>query len=253
MLVTAPFALASVLLFIAGAPATSQREWPYNLPPDKKYYPEDEGLVRRNLAIQKRLAAQRAVGVRKMSGDDGEMFFPEYWVFESEIDNYPAKNHGKRTLVSSHLEDYQDREGLNNWPNSTLLRPLQAPLSLHSVESRVWTGNRMPRAILEKLYKRDFKCPGNTFSCTSINRPNSCCQIGESCQSIPDAGLGDVGCCAQGQTCSQQVSSCQQGYKSCPVSSGGGCCIPGYECDDVGCKTTPHFQFSTRTSLMHIV
>lgn len=252
MLVTAAFALASVLLFIAGAPATSQTEWPYNLPPDKKYFPEDEGLVRRNSAIQKRLAAQRAVGVRKMPGDDGEMFFPEYWVFESEVDNNPTKNHGKRTPVSSHLEDYQDREGLHNWANSTLLHPLQAPLRFHSVESRKGRGNRMPRATLEKLNRRDFKCPGNTFSCTSINRPNSCCQIGESCQSIADVGLGDVGCCAQGQTCSQQVSSCQQGYKSCPGSSGGGCCIPGYECDDVGCKTIPQPLVSARTSLTQI-
>lgn len=248
MLVIAPLALAFVLLFIAGAPAASQREWPYNLPPDKKYFPEDEGLVRRNSAIQKRLAAQRVVGVRKMPGDDGEMFFPEYWVFESEVDNNPAKTYGKRISVSSHLEDYQDREGLNYWVNSTLLHPLQAPLSLHSVESRVWRGNRMPRAILEKLSKRDFKCPGNTFSCSSINRPNSCCQTGESCQSIADVGLGDVGCCAQGQTCSQQVSSCQQGYKSCPGSSGGGCCIPGYECVDVGCETTPLSLVSAQTS-----
>lgn len=239
MLGTAPLALVSVLILIVGAPAASQTEWPYNLPPDMKYFPEDEGLVRRNAAIQKRLAAQGAVGVRKMPGDDGEMFFPGYWVFESEVDNGPAKQIGKRISASSNLGDYQDREGPNNWANSTLLNPLQAPLNLHSVEPRVWRGGRMPRAILDQLYKRDFKCPGNTFSCTSINRSNSCCPIGESCQLIADVGLGDVGCCAQGQTCSQQVSSCQQGYKSCTGSSGGGCCIPGYECVDVGCKTTP--------------
>lgn len=240
MLGTAPLALASVLLLVAGAPAASLTEWPYNLPPDMKYYPEDEGLVRRNAAIQKRLVAQGALGVHKMPGDDGEMFFPEYWVFEGVADNGSAKQIGKRTSASSNLGDKQDREGLKNWANSTQLHALQAPLNLHSVEPRMWRGDRMPRAILDQLYKRDFKCPGNTFSCTtSINRPNSCCPIGESCQLIADVGLGDVGCCAQGQTCSQQVSSCQQGYKSCPASSGGGCCIPGYECVDVGCKTTP--------------
>lgn len=241
MLGTAPIALvlASVLLLIGCAPVTSQTEWPYNLPPGMKYFPEDEGLVRRNTAIQKRLAAQRAVGVCKMPGDDGEMFFPEYWVFEGEADNGQAKQIGKRNSTLPHPEHYQDREGLKNWANSTLLHPLQAPLNLHSFKAKVWRGDRMPRAILEKLYKRDFKCPGNTFSCTSINRPNNCCPTGESCQLIADVGLGDVGCCAEGLTCSQQVSSCQQGYKSCPGSSGGGCCIPGYECVDIGCKTTP--------------
>ncbi|MCJ1349850.1 hypothetical protein MMC31_008093 [Peltigera leucophlebia] len=132
MLGTAPLALVSVLILIVGAPAASQTEWPYNLPPDMKYFPEDEGLVRRNAAIQKRLAAQGAVGVRKMPGDDGEMFFPGYWVFESEVDNGPAKQIGKRISASSNLGDYQDREGPNNWANSTLLNPLQAPLNLHS-------------------------------------------------------------------------------------------------------------------------
>lgn len=233
-----PLALVSVLLLIAGAPAASETEWPYNLSPDMKYFPEDEGLVRRNAAIQKQLAAQGAVGVRKMPGDDGEMFFPAYWVFESEVDNGPAKQIDKRTSASSKRGDYQDREGSTNWADTKLLHQLQAPLNRHTVEPRAWRGDRMPRARLNQLYKRDFQCPGNTFSCTSVNRPNSCCPIGESCQSIADVGLGDVGCCAQGQICSQQVSSCQQGYKSCPGSLGGGCCISGYECVDIGCKTT---------------
>lgn len=246
MLTLASLALVStpLLLLIASLPARTlslETQWPYNLPPHMKYYPEDEALVRRNGGIQEKLANQKPIGVHKMSGDAGEMFFPDYWVFDKELKNAPANPQLDRRIPTSRLPNEHQHSGmLEEWANSTLLYPLQAPLNLHSdqqSESKHFLRrlHRLPRALLYQLDERDFQCPGNTISCTSINRPNSCCPTGESCQPITNIGLGDVGCCAQGQTCSQQVSSCQEGYKSCPGSSGGGCCIPGYECDGVGC------------------
>ncbi len=242
MLATASLAVASLLFLIASAPATkiSETQWPYDLPSHMKYFPDDEALVRRNAGIQKRMTAQRPIGVRKMPDDDGEMFFPEYWVFDEEVKGtrpgFPIRKGAQASFLP---EAHPDRDGKKNWTNATTLHPLQAPFTLHNEKQfglRLWRLHRLPRTILDQIKKRDYKCPGNTLSCTSINRPDSCCPIGEFCQSITDAGLGDVGCCAQGQTCSQQVSTCQEGYNSCPGSSGGGCCIPGYECVDVGCE-----------------
>lgn len=253
MLTLASLALVPtpLLLLIAGLPARTlslETQWPYNLPPHMKYYPEDEALVRRNMGIQEKLASQRPIGVHKMSGDEGEMFFPEYWVFDGELKKAPAiLPIDRRSTILRLAREHQHSGALGDWANSTGLYPLQASFSLHSDqqnESRRLLGKlrRLPRALLHQLDERDFQCPGNTLSCTSINRPNSCCSTGESCQLITNTGLGDVGCCAQGQTCSQQVSDCQAGYKSCPGSSGGGCCIPGYDCDGVGCMMIPSLE-----------
>lgn len=249
MLGLASLALVPVplLLMIASAPTQTlslEAQWPYNLPPHMKYFPEDEALVRRNTGIQKKLAKQRPIGVHKMSGDQGEMFFPEYWVFDEADDASTTIKERKRTLPLRLSSIHEGRDALGNGANATVLQSLQAPFSLHSdqqTESRSILRRlyRSPRAMLYRLEERDFRCPGDTASCTSINRTNSCCPTGETCQLITNTGLGDVGCCAVGQTCSAQVSSCQQGYKSCPGSSGGGCCIPGYDCVGIGCMLLP--------------
>ena len=240
-----PTSLSLLIASLAARALSLESKWPYNLPPHMKYYPEDEALVRRNTGVQEKLASQKPIGVHKMSGNAGEMFFPDYWVFDGELESAPANTRMERRVPPLRFPiEHQHSVALEDWPNSTFVYPLQAPFSLHSdqqAESRRFLRRplRLARALLYPLDERGFQCPGNTLSCTSINRPNSCCPIGESCQPITNIGLGDVGCCAQGQTCSQQVSSCQDGYKSCPASSGGGCCIPGYECDGVGCTILP--------------
>lgn len=235
-----------LLLLIATTPlpiSTLEAQWPYNLSPHIKYFPGDESVVRRNLDIQEQFAKQKPVGLHKMSSDPGEMFFPEYWRFDDD-DNDKTRSLAvaKRAPISSLSEHSGDRDDLGKWRNNaTLLHTLQAPILIHGVqqiESRSII-RRLPRihhALFSILNSRDFKCPDNTFSCISINRAYSCCTVGDSCQLIAQSSLGDVGCCAEGQTCSQQLSGCQDGYTSCPGDSGGGCCIPGYECIGVGCK-----------------
>ena len=128
--------------------------------------------------------------------------------------------------------------------NASIGDHLEAPLKVHNLDQNRqvrppsvldWLP-RMPRGLLTSLSRREFQCPGDTLSCTEIDRPNSCCPIGGTCQLIYDSEFGDVGCCREGQTCSEQIVGCLNGYTSCPTSSGGGCCIPGYECVDVGCE-----------------
>lgn len=182
------------------------------------------------------------VGVRKMSHDQGEMFFPSYWTFEVESETLPNPALGKRKSESS----ISEAEELNEHVNFTTGSPLQAPFSLHTSQQFISKPHllRMPRAIFS-LDQRDFQCPTDTSACTSINKPDSCCPSDSICQLIADSGQGDVGCCAAGQSCSQQVSKCQAGYASCPGSSGGGCCVPGYSCMGVGCTSHLIYGFAT--------
>lgn len=224
----------SWLVSLAAIPAptlSTKPTWPYDLPPHVKHFPGDEKLVQKRLEVQERIVLQRPQGLLKMSPDEGEMFFPEYWRFDP--DEHPGSG-------------VEGTEGdmLRGRANASIGDLLEAPLKVHNFDQDRqvrppsvldWLP-RMPRGLLTSLNKREFQCPGDTLSCTEIDRPNSCCPIGGTCQLIYDSKYGDVGCCQKGQTCSQQVVGCLNGYTSCPTSSGGGCCIPGYECLDVGCE-----------------
>lgn len=149
-----------------------------------------------------------------MSGDPGEKFYLEYWGFEPE-------------------EDEMDR--YSSWTNASLHTSFDRPVRVHS-RSTIPSYLRLPGWHL--FEKRGFQCPAGTTACTSIDRPNSCCATGSTCQIVQDTGLGDVGCCPSGQVCAGSLSTCESGYTSCPNNLGGGCCIPGYGCYDVGCVQT---------------
>lgn len=187
---------------------------------------------------QRQIRDQRPVGARKMSDDESEMFFMEYWQYSTGPEHTEASlkgDGGKALLRHKNMERLQG--GGQSLQNTSMLYPLQPPFSLHSEH---YMGDhsisrRLPRA-LSILGGRAFQCPTGTSNCDSIGRPNSCCRSEETCQLITDNGEGDVGCCGQGQSCNNDIAGCQQGYQSCPGSGGGGCCIPGYSCVGVGCK-----------------
>lgn len=218
----------SFLLLLSSFPAPGssiEPQWPYNLPPHVKYFPDDEPRVRRNAEIQRRMENETPFVVRKMSADEGEIFLLEYWGFGNGLED--------ETFGGVELKE------MGNSPNASWDERPQPPLLLH-------TGRQHPdlplqnwflRPRVARLDRRDFTCPDSTSSCASINRPNSCCGNGLTCEIVINTGLGDVGCCATGTSCSGEVAPCQQGYTTCPASLGGGCCIPGYQCSGVGCNS----------------
>ena len=232
-------------------------QWPYNLPASIKYFPEDETLVRREMDIQRRLQQLSPAGVRKMSMDEGEKFFPEYWSFGDDTELAgPAQLHTRFLGVLLHEEDSEVGHVLNE-----SLPSIHASFPLHSVgEMRQGQGAILSRISQLQGFgtifaKRDYSCPAGSTSCVSIGRPSSCCSNGETCQIVPESSIGDVGCCAAGETCSGSVSTCQSGYTSCPNNPGGGCCIPGYVCDNVGCKlsyTVLMLYFDSLTCLRYL-
>ncbi|KAH7125196.1 hypothetical protein B0J11DRAFT_299825 [Dendryphion nanum] len=188
--------------------------WPHNLPKHVKYFPEDEVHVKRGLSIQDRLKKEKPIGIKKMSEDEGEMFFLDNWIF--------AGDEGTR-------ESNEKREEYLNlsMPALSPLRPIYEQGMLDSMRRF---------AARSSLMGRDFKCPEGTNDCSSIGAPNSCCGTTDTCITIQNTGFGSVGCCPRGRTCAGAIScDTKNGYSSCPDSSNGGCCLPGYSCRDVGC------------------
>jgi hypothetical protein len=217
----------------AGAETRPEAQWPYNLAPGTKYFPEDEVLVKRGLEAQKRLAAQQSpVGMKKMSDDPAEMFFLDYWVFDE------ASSASSRESV--------EKRSLPNFANASIGdNGILPALLLHSS-----TPQKEPQSPLANLLRRssglarrDYDCPVGTHNCANVGNQNRCCGTNEACISVTDTGNGDVGCCPSGATCGDTIGSCDtgSGYQSCPGINNGGCCMPGFDCFNVGCK----WPFST--------
>ncbi|KKK23083.1 hypothetical protein P175DRAFT_0499001 [Aspergillus ochraceoroseus IBT 24754] len=179
-------------------------------------------ILQHNAAIQTLLAQTPVQGVHKMSDDEGEKFFMDYWHFEDDP-------------IVGNFTERQESNPPRETDRSALL-----PRSYPFHPSFALDSDRLRNLRFSHLVKKDFQCPSGTYSCTAINRPDSCCSTDETCMIVKDTGSGDVGCCPSGQTCSGTIGSCSQGYTSCPSSLGGGCCIPGYECVTGGCRSIPN-------------
>ncbi|KAK2597464.1 hypothetical protein QQS21_005934 [Conoideocrella luteorostrata] len=85
------------------------------------------------------------------------------------------------------------------------------------------------------LLQKRAACPSGMNSCGGSGSPNKCCQPGTYCTSVPDTDVGHVACCPSGSTCGGGVGKCPSDATSCAAALGGGCCIPGYVCQGVGC------------------
>ncbi|KAL8695276.1 MAG: hypothetical protein Q9218_000174 [Villophora microphyllina] len=213
---TTLFFLAPLLFLLAGDNFTSpvqaqqpdtQPSSPYN---DDRDDFQDWAMETRRESVE----AQVPVAVRKMMGQEAEMFFQDYWQFEQEDRHQPTTS-GK-TVYNSEV-----------WMNTSLLPPLLAPIALHQDSDASSSPLRWARGLVPHLHNRAFQCPTNTNACTDIDRPNSCCPYGDSCQLMTNTGQGDVACCGIGHTCAGKVQNCAPNYQSCPSNEGGGCCLPG--------------------------
>ena len=210
---------------------------------------EDEKFSKRESRLREKMASQAPIAVRKMSWDQGEKFFLDYWEFESHSVN-------DKGLVSSQtairLPSDVEIENVAH-ANVTSLQH-GAAISLGQESNLAYlpaiARHRGQLGWMEKLVarsllgKRQFQCPQGTNDCSGITRPDSCCAVGEDCIILEDAGIGDVGCCPEGASCAGGVLGCDEdgGFSDCPNSPNGGCCIPGYRCQDEGCESLYNLQ-----------
>ncbi|CAI7653003.1 unnamed protein product [Penicillium crustosum] len=181
-------------------------------------------ILQRNAAITSQLAAGLALGVKKMSEDEGEKFFLDYWSFG---DDFSSGNISERHLL--------DEDGFSPARFVAQSFPFGPSYSMDTNGDSQFLSRENNNSAVNLLEKRDFKCPTGTTACVSIGRSDRCCGSGETCQIVADTGHGNVGCCPSWKTCSGMIGSCQSGYTACSQALGGGCCIPGYDCVEGGC------------------
>jgi hypothetical protein len=205
----------AIIALLCATTSSAELQWPHNVPKHLKYFPEDEVHAKRAVSLKERLQHERPIGVKKMSQDEGEMFMLDNWLFASDI----APPSTKRT---SELETF----GNGTCQAQPPLRPI--------------SDDYLARMhIRDVLSKRQFKCPDGTTSCESIGSSDVCCGKGSSCLKLDSSSdAGSVGCCPEGQTCAGSVS-CDEasGYTSCPNAANGGCCLPGFKCQGIGCES----------------
>lgn len=179
-------------------------------------------------------ARQLPTAIRMMGTDAGEKFLHEYSAFCSSDDD---DDHDSAAPILA---------------TNASAAPYRAPLAAHLYDPPLvqgrddddddgggsqggWDVFRGARSAEARLARRDFACPTGSSDCAAIGYANSCCQAGTTCVEITDTGLGSVGCCPEGQSCTGTIA-CSGGQEGCSSESGGGCCISGYACASVGCK-----------------
>ncbi|GAA87484.1 GPI anchored protein [Aspergillus luchuensis] len=184
---------------------------------------DTDSIVQHNALIESYLSQKPVRGVHKMTDDEGEKFFLDYWLFDEA---YTTSNTSNVSDSSSQAQPYglDTTEKVDLQPRSYPFRP-SYPSDLE-VERRGWSEHFSP------LLRREFKCPSGTYGCSSIDRPESCCSTSDTCVLVNDTGSGD------------------DGYSSCSSSLGGGCCIPGYECVTGGCMRVFTITITVSSTVM---
>ncbi|GIC92128.1 putative GPI anchored protein [Aspergillus udagawae] len=132
--------------------------------------PAIKNVSRRSDELQPDLARAVIRGVKKMSEDEGEKFFFDYWNFDGSDE------------VSLTTTNETNSSQSYDAPEAPEIEPRAYPF-WRSVPTNMG---------FSPLFRRDFKCPTGTFACTAIDRPNSCCGAGDTCMLVQDTGLGDL-------------------------------------------------------------
>jgi len=178
------------------------------------------------------------IAVRKMSLDEGEKLMPEYLAFAvprqyplAEAADYVGSSRSSLSLRGT--EDDKDTSPAFQRPWSI---HLLSPRNGNNARDAQAAVNAAQRDVLQRLQGRQFSCPENTAACTNIGQSDYCCQTGTTCFTVEGSpAAGNVGCCPDGENCKGSVGNCAGGSTACAANVGGGCCIPGYVCANVGC------------------
>lgn len=192
--------------------------------------------------------AQRLpIAIRKMSPDAGEKLLHEYYAFGPDEEVAQVGSNAQPATLAKAVLGFEEEELLAG--NSSASVSFRAPFAPHfdshlasrSEESGAsgWHLFQRARDVVARLEKRQFACPTGTSDCSAIGFPNSCCQAGTECVQITDTGLGPVGCCPDGISCTGSIA-CSGSQQGCPSDIGGGCCIDGFVCASIGCECGPY-------------
>lgn len=187
--------------------------------------------------------------IRKMPLDSSEKLFPEHLAF---ADNLPDEENihnpflsPREAVLAARLQLTAEEEGQLNSNSSTPgpQRQFRPAFKSHGQDDTLgddgWWYHRRARDTLHLLEGRQG-CPGGFQDCSDVGHPNKCCMTSEVCVEVDDSSVGGVACCPEGAECGGSVGSCPGEATTCDQELGGGCCIEGYICEGVGCKSWSH-------------
>ncbi|XWW95941.1 hypothetical protein V2A60_003910 [Cordyceps javanica] len=188
-------------------------------------------------------AAERSpTALRKVAPDAGEKIFPEHLAFAT-ISFEDA------SIAARQFLEAQDALPRTARQRAQAYRPAFA--RHHADESSSSRGGVLRWRAANKAFgllqsqRRAASCPRGMSGCDAIGQPNKCCQDGTVCTAVEDDAVGGIACCPQGSSCGGRVGTCPSDAVSCPAALGGGCCIPGYVCEGVGCVPSASATDST--------
>ncbi|KAM3507262.1 hypothetical protein MY10362_001860 [Beauveria mimosiformis] len=198
-------------------------------------------------------AAERSpTALRKLAPDANEKLFPEHLAFA-------ALTFDDASLAARQFLDAQDAKRLlsdprplDNQQQQQQLRPYRPAFASHLADNTSSSHHALRRGAAEALALLQRRagaasCPRGMSGCSAIGQPNKCCQDGTVCTRIDDATVGGIACCPVGSSCGGRVGACPSDAASCPADLGGGCCIPGYVCQGLGCVPSASATSSTPT------
>lgn len=177
-------------------------------------------------------AAERApTAVRKLAPDANEKLFPEHLAFATL--SFPeAALSARQFLDAQDARLLLEHQALQPPPP----RPYRPAFARHhSHDESEQNALRRAAEALALLQRRGAACPSGMSGCDAIGQPNKCCQDGTVCTKVDDSSVGGIACCPHGSACGGRVGACPADATSCPAALGGGCCIPGYVCQGMGC------------------
>lgn len=163
--------------------------------------------------------------VKRQLPDSGEKILAEHLAFAPFLQVGPV-------VGSSFFPDQNNDDPINGTAR------FYPPFARHIDETEDSILRRAAEALT--LLEKRSACPSGMNSCADQGSPNKCCQQGTYCTDVPDTTVGHVACCPNGSTCGGGVGKCPSDATSCAADLGGGCCIPGYVCQGVGCKLGSH-------------
>ncbi|RNJ53863.1 hypothetical protein D7B24_001271 [Verticillium nonalfalfae] len=189
--------------------------------------------------------ARQPIAIRKLPLAASEKLLPEHFAFADspaiDTDKAPPFLSPREAVLADRLQLSVNEEqliALNASDPSS--RPYRPAFKLHEEEGRRdgWDLLRRAAEVLKVLEGRQT-CPGGMEDCSNVGAPNKCCMNGEVCVEVDNAAVGNVACCPEGAECGGPIGACPDGSPTCSTELGGGCCIPGFVCQGVGCVPSP--------------
>ncbi|KAF7527883.1 hypothetical protein PCG10_001816, partial [Penicillium crustosum] len=223
-------------------------------------------ILQRNAAITSQLAAGLALGVKKMSEDEGEKFFLDYWSFG---DDFSSGNISERHLL--------DEDGFSPARFVAQSFPFGPSYSMDTNGDSQFLSRENNNSAVNLLEKRDFKCPTGTTALWGVDvvfRGAYITVITVSIHSTVVLSTVTYSTKPQDTTSTSYTPSatspyssksttndslapparptnlstvtsntrgsdvCPTGFYACSAVYQGGCCRTGRDCDTTSCPTT---------------